>query len=857
MSAGRDQHGRWRPDVETVRKVLALRDGELVALSAIHGQGGADSEAFMLPADAAAATRWVAEKAGADVTISVGIATLAPAGARRLHEVHANGHRARPRSNEHAGYAWVAADLDRHSGETTGDLLGRVAAFAVPATLTALSGRGVHVWFRLEAPVSVDVGRDLCRRLALALRADPGAADPGRALRLPGTWNGKPDAERLAVISMVNPAAVCTAQQIINATAPTHGGAGGLEGSLSQRRAPLGGLVPASASDRQRREGGAPELVRGSHDLVATLDRICGPSRHGFWRCPSGHDDTASLHLLDRDRRRWVCEGAGHPDTLGRRTKSGRYSGDVVDLLALEATVSVEEYLRHERTTSDNRGPRASRAPRPPAEPASVAAPQASSAGRDGGKQTVADKLVSIALELYELGSSVTDGPFAVKRGGPRVARLLRGSQSLRSELANAYYVRYGHVASNGGLADAMTTLEGRAGASDQCELALRVAQLEDADGSVTVVIDLGDRAGRAVTVNRSGWQVVDRSPVLFRRTPLTMALPEPERGGDLTLLRELVNVSDRAWPALVGALVAAFLPKIARPVILLCGEQGAGKTTAAKMFLDLLDPSSTGLRQPPRTEDDWPATANAAEVLSLDNMSRFPPWLSDALCRAVTGAGWGARKKYSDDDLVAKKFQLQVILTGIDPSGIRGDLASRLLRIECTTMRGAARRTEREIRSLFEQRRPRVLGALFTALSEVLRLLPQARAELPELPRLADFAEVLHALDLATGSNALATFLDMGKDQQRDVLEDDPIGSAVLALMDRQAVGFCGTSSELLDELNRTARDPKPHDWPSSPGSLGRRLHRLSGALAAVGVSCEFSKSNAKRSVTIMKVEP
>jgi len=92
--------------------------------------------------------------------------------------------------------------------------------------------------------------------------------------------------------------------------------------------------------------------------------------------------------------------------------------------------------------------------------------------------------------------------------------------------------------------------VQGRCQVAARAELALRVGA---AGGGVA--LDLGDETGRAVAVTPAGWRLVDRSPVLFRRTELTGALPEPEPepGGDLGLLRPLLNVDDETWPLLVA----------------------------------------------------------------------------------------------------------------------------------------------------------------------------------------------------------------------------------------------------------------------------------------------------------------
>jgi hypothetical protein len=122
---------------------------------------------------------------------------------------------------------------------------------------------------------------------------------------------------------------------------------------------------------------------------------------------------------------------------------------------------------------------------------------------------------------------------------------MLRGGRdSLRAELANAYVGNHGRVPSSQATADALLVLEGRARCGARVDLALRVAR-----NGPDLVLDLGDDTGRVVVVKPDSWSIVDRSPVLFRRSDLTGTLPEPIRGGSLGELRSLLNVTDGSWP--------------------------------------------------------------------------------------------------------------------------------------------------------------------------------------------------------------------------------------------------------------------------------------------------------------------
>ncbi|HEX2047896.1 MAG TPA: hypothetical protein VHF27_09035 [Acidimicrobiales bacterium] len=157
--------------------------------------------------------------------------------------------------------------------------------------------------------------------------------------------------------------------------------------------------------------------------------------------------------------------------------------------------------------------------------------------------------------------------------------RFVRRKPSVFVALSALFCEREGKAASAAALADALLTLEGMAQRLEPVELALRVAVY-----GRDVILDLGTTTGEVVVITSLGWEVTTRSPVLFRRTELTGSLPVPVGGGELASLRRLVNVSDETWPLLVAWLVMALLPNLPHPILLLRGEQGAGKSTTAKV---------------------------------------------------------------------------------------------------------------------------------------------------------------------------------------------------------------------------------------------------------------------------------
>ena len=475
--------------------------------------------------------------------------------------------------------------------------------------------------------------------------------------------------------------------------------------------------------------------------------------------------------------------------------------------------------------------------------PGGQAAPGGEAQSGAPAKASQATRLVEIAHERFELGFATSGEPFAVARGGARVALMFRGGRtSLRAALADLYAEEEGRVPSSSALADALLCLEGRAQKMEPVELALRVAAAER-----DVVLDLGTGSGEVVVISPGlGWQVTRASPVLFRRTELTAPLPVPVAGGRLDELRSLVNASDDTWPLLLAWLVMALLPNVPHPILLLRGEQGAGKSTAARLLASLVDPSPAPLRTAPSDVEAWAVAAAGSWIVPVDNVTTIAPWLSDALCRAVTGDGLVKRRLYSDSGLVVLAIRRAIILTSIDAGALRGDLADRLLPVDLERLGERERRLDEDLTEAFERSHSGLLGALCTLASDVLAVLPTV--QLPTMPRMADAARVMAAVDRVLGTDSLGTYLALGKRVAAEVVEGDPVAQAVRALVER-AVSWRGTPTELLDEL----RPEHPgRGWPADATRLAGRLRRAAPTLRSVGVEVEQLKVRGARVVRL-----
>ncbi len=443
-------------------------------------------------------------------------------------------------------------------------------------------------------------------------------------------------------------------------------------------------------------------------------------------------------------------------------------------------------------------------------------------------KVSQATQLVQLAASRYRLGLSERGEAFGVPHAGPRLARMLRGDRdSLRAELSAVFMAEHGKAPSSQALADAMLVLEGRAQSCDREPVALRVARHGGA-----VVLDLGDTDGNAAVVDRTGW-TVGPSPVLFRRTQLTDPLPTPQAGGRLDDLWTLLNVAAADRPLVAAWLVMSLLADRPCPVLALTGEQGAAKTSAAKQIAGVVD-SPDALRAPLRDLEGWIVAADASRIVGLDNLTRVAEWLSDAICRTVTGEALVRRRLYTDSGVSRVSFRRPVLLTAIDPGALRGDLADRLLSVELERIPEARRREDDELAGAWTDAHPRVLGALLDLTAGVLAVLPSVRPE--RLPRMADFARVLAAVDRVLGTDGLAGYRGQAGRLAADVIDADPVAVAVREHITQAGV-WQGTAAELLHAVTP---DQPPKGWPATPRGMTAALTRTAPALRAVGVTID-----------------
>lgn len=469
------------------------------------------------------------------------------------------------------------------------------------------------------------------------------------------------------------------------------------------------------------------------------------------------------------------------------------------------------------------------------------------------GKTTQADILLRLAEDLLLVHTSTGESYAIVTKDGVRQVLSLE-SGDFRLHLVHQYYLdQNGRAPSESALKTATETLRAKARIEgEEAQVHLRVAEYQG-----KIYYNLSNDKWEVVEIRARGWKVLTDPPVLFTRTAGMLALPHPEPGGSIELLRPLLNMAeDELWTQYVAWLIGCLNPVGPYPVLILQGEQGSAKSTAARVAKALLDPDASPLRTPPGNDRDLIIAATHTWMLAYDNLSGLDRQLGDAICRLATGGGNRFRKLYTDSDEKVFRATRPVIINGIEDLTSREDLASRAVVLHLPAIPGGKRKREAELWEEFERVRPQVLGALFDAVSAALA---SRKKKMPvDLPRMADFAwwvvRAERALPWEDG-RFITVYAHGLENVAAETLANDAVAATIREML-RSEGTILKEPNELLESLNNYA-SLSPHvqreaGWPRSPRALSNRLTRLAPHFRTAGIVVERRKVGGRRLIEI-----
>jgi hypothetical protein len=461
-------------------------------------------------------------------------------------------------------------------------------------------------------------------------------------------------------------------------------------------------------------------------------------------------------------------------------------------------------------------------------------------------KISQANKILCLAEDV-ELFHTPDGEPFASIEVGGHFENHRVKSKNFRDYLSYQYFQTDGKSPSTQALQDAINSLSGKAKFEGKTQdVHIRLASFDD-----KIYLDLCNDEWQIVEIDVDGYRIIEAkdAPVRFKRTKAMLPLPSPNGSGDISKLKNFLNVDEKNLTLILAWLINCFRPDYPFPILILSGEQGTAKSTATKVLRELVDPSLAPLRSAPRDEHNLVIAANNSWIIGLDNLSVVPDWLSDALCRLSTGGGFGTRTLYENDDETIFNAKRPIILNGIGDIASRSDLLDRALLVKLEAIPKEKRKPEREFWAEFEREKTSIFSALISAVSFVLKNIENI--SLPELPRMADFALWATAAEQSIGleKNAFMKAYTQNRDDAHSmVLEGSILAEVLREFLSKKAADGKYTEAgillkDLLTELKDTAGEQrvKNKEFPKSSKGLRNQIERINPNLREIGIFITF----------------
>ncbi|MDA3971805.1 MAG: hypothetical protein PF442_10690 [Desulfobulbaceae bacterium] len=384
-------------------------------------------------------------------------------------------------------------------------------------------------------------------------------------------------------------------------------------------------------------------------------------------------------------------------------------------------------------------------------------------------------------------------------------------------------------------------------------EVHLRTAQKKK-----VIYVDLGDKTWKVVRITSEGCKIVKNINVNFHRPSGYLPLCRPDlnskKGKGFRLLKQFFrNISNEDYRLMLCWLISAIRPSGPFPILILQGEQGAGKSTCMRFLKMLIDPFKAPIRSLPKTERDLMISALNSMLLAFDNISNLKAELPDAFCRLATGAGLSTRKLYSDDGEQFFEACRPIMLNGISDFVTKNDLASRSILLSLASIDRPDRVTEQELRKNFRDAQPAILADLYRAVSVALKNIDTVK--LKNSPRMADFAAWSCAASKKvkwTHDQFLEAY-DVNQKQLSDACFDADIVATTVHNFMIEALAWQGTATELLTALSKFNPEvTQTRYWPKSASKMSSRLREGLPALQEKRIEVKLFRKDDKRLIQL-----
>lgn len=411
----------------------------------------------------------------------------------------------------------------------------------------------------------------------------------------------------------------------------------------------------------------------------------------------------------------------------------------------------------------------------------------------------------------------------------------------------------------------------------DPIKLNLRVAAIQDQETKYWYY-DLTNKNWEFVKISVYGWEIT-KDLIIFHRRNNQQAQVYPDSNYQPDVFDrffKLVNIkTDDKYSILLLKcyIIHLFIPEIQKVVLISYGPQGAAKSSSQELDKMLVDPSAIRTLKFPRASDLQQQLSHNY-VAYYDNISYLPHWISDELCRAVTGSASFKRELYTNDDAVITSYKRCIGINGINVAATKADLLDRSIITKHEDIDEKNRRTPEDIWKEFEDLKPQLLGYIFDILVNVLRYEADNPNQIYKKYRMAEFSKYGEIISRCMGNpdGELIKAYKQNREIQIDqVIESSQVATVLMYMMYEKypdLLEWKGTPTSLYGEIKNIVdtdsfRDTpllnintKSKYWPKQANSLVRRLNEIETILKEKGLKITHGKDTDRNRTRIISIE-